>query len=323
MRPRGDGGSALLLVLWLTLALSLLVSVFAYAANQQIQIVSWRKKRDQADSLAAAAIEYLPKLLQDQRLEASRMNDPERPRFDPAKFTGEWRSEPVEMAGGKFHLLIHDVEQKLNVNLAPRAVWENLLKMTSVSEEDAQTWLDSLEDWTDSNDAFKINGAEDQYYSSLSPAYQAKNAPVTNLGEIFWIRKGPEILAARLDPDRAGMAGRLVDLLTVEGDGKINVNTAPPALLAALGNVDAATAQDWSRRRSGPDGVSGTQDDLPVASAFEGMDESARAMLTTRSGYFIVEGIGESQGVQAVRRALFRAEGGTLKKVRDLGEPIT
>src|SRR3989338_5109110 len=73
-RAGGDvmnrNASALLLALWLTMALALLVSVFAYAVNQEIEWTSWHRKKDEAGVLAKSALQYLPKLLEDQRKES-------------------------------------------------------------------------------------------------------------------------------------------------------------------------------------------------------------------------------------------------------------
>ena len=311
--------SALLLVLWLTMALALLVSVFAYAVNQEIQWTSWHRKKDEAGVLAKSALQYLPKLLEDQRKEAAYGGKPPENQFDPEKFTGFWQSKDFGLGRGKFRLAVRDVEQKINVNAAPKELWENFLHFTKLSQDDARDWVDSLADWKDPNDAVHLNGAEDEFYSRQSPPYRAKNAPVTTLGELLWVRKGHEILSARLDPEITGRPERVMDHLTVEGNGKINVNTAPLIVLASLGHIDIATAEKWLKDRNGPDGVPGTDDDKPLDSQIFQAGQT-NGMVTTQSEYFIVEGVGEVGGVRASRRGLFRNEGGQLKKIKDLTE---
>ncbi len=310
--------SALLLALWLTMALALLVSVFAYAVNQEIAWTSWHRKKDEAGVLAKSALQYLPKLLEDQRRETAYGGKPPENPLDLDLFTGFWQSKDFALGRGTFHLAIRDVEQKINVNTAPKELWENFLSFTKLSEDDVRAWIDSLADWTDSNDAVRLNGAEDEYYSRLSPPYRAKNGPVTTLGELLWVRKGPEVLSARLDPDVTRRAERVIDYLTVEGDGKINVNTAPLIVLASLGHVDVATAEKWLNDRNGLDGVPGTEDDKPLESGLFQAGSTPDPMVTTRSDYFIVEGIGEVGGVRAAWRGLFVNEGGQLKKIKDI-----
>lgn len=312
--------SALLLALWLTMALSLLVSVFAYAVNQEIEWTSWHRKKDEAGVLARSALQFLPKLLEDQRREIAYGGKPPENPLDPDKFTGFWQSKDFVLGRGTFRLTVRDVEQKINVNTAPKELWENFLHFTKLSGDDTRAWIDSLADWTDSNDAARLNGAEDEYYGRLSPPYRAKNAPVTTLGELLWVRKGPEVLSARLDPEFAGHSDRVIDYLTVEGDGKINVNTAPLIVLASLGNVDPATAEKWLKDRNGVDGLSGTDDDKPLNSQLFQSGQETNSMVTTQSDYFIVEGVGEVGGVRAARRGLFLNEGGQFKKIKDLAE---
>jgi general secretion pathway protein K len=311
--------SALLLTLWLTMALALLVSVFAYSVNQEIEWTSWHRKKDEAGVLAKSALQFLPKLIDDQRKEAAYSGKPPANPFDPEKFAGYWQSQDFALGRGTFHLTVRDVEQKINVNTAPPELWENFLRFTKLSDNDTRAWIDSLTDWTDSNDASRLNGAEDEFYSRLSPPYRAKNAPITTLGELLWVRKGPEVLSAQLDPDVTGRADRVLDYLTVEGDGKINVNTAPLVVLASLGHIDIGTAEKWVKERNGPDGIAGTPDDAPIDSQIFGAGDT-NGLVTTQSDYFIVEGIGDVGGVRASRRGLFHNDGGQLKKIKDLVE---
>jgi Type II secretion system (T2SS), protein K len=88
-----------------------------------------------------------------------------------------------------------------------------------------------------------------------------------------------------------------VDIFTPMSTGKININTASPLVLQTIPGVDAATAEQIVRIRSGPDGVDGTDDDTPFASVNElaaaGLPQGAAPALnrycTTRSSTFEVE----------------------------------
>jgi type II secretory pathway component PulK len=69
----------------------------------------------------------------------------------------------------------------------------------------------------------------------------------------------------------------LRDLLTTVGDGRVNVNTAPPAVLQVLPDVGAKAAEDILAYRNGEDGISNTPDDR----GFSGWEEfSALTQLT-------------------------------------------
>jgi len=90
---------------------------------------------------------------------------------------------------------------------------------------------EALADWLDSDATPRPNGAENNYYLSLKPPYQAHNNRFDTLEELALVRGfTPEVLA------------RLRPYVTVYGSGLetgaqtalININTAPKELLAAL-----------------------------------------------------------------------------------------
>jgi general secretion pathway protein K len=87
----------------------------------------------------------------------------------------------------------------------------------------------TLADWIDSGDEQRPGGAETSYYSSLPTPYQSKNTPLDTFDELRLIKGFDEKTLNILRP-----------FVTVYNDGtgapvsKINVNTAPREVLAAL-----------------------------------------------------------------------------------------
>jgi DNA uptake protein ComE-like DNA-binding protein len=67
-----------------------------------------------------------------------------------------------------------------------------------------------------------------------------------------------DLSAANLPADALS---RITSLATTLGDGKVNINTASPDVIATLPGMDADTAQLVISYRRGPDGVDGTPDD--------------------------------------------------------------
>ncbi len=97
-------------------------------------------------------------------------------------------------------------------------------------EQEAKTIIDCLCDWLDTDEDVRENGAESSYYQSLSPGYTAGNRPISHLSELALI-KGMSRKLLYGENEKEG----LINYLTSMGaDGKININTAPPALLKAL-----------------------------------------------------------------------------------------
>ncbi len=84
--------------------------------------------------------------------------------------------------------------------------------------------LDTLADWRDTNDEPHPAGAETTYYRTLKPPYSAKNNRLETVEELRLV-KGFD----------AATVGKLRPFATVYADcTKINVNTAPQEVIAAL-----------------------------------------------------------------------------------------
>lgn len=116
-------------------------------------------------------------------------------------------------------------------------------------ESDAQDDLsgtdivNAIKDWLDTGDDDAItglNGAESDYYGTLTPAYQCRNGPMAHIGEVGRV-KG---VTARLYKGDTSAPG-LRDCLTVYGAdkstgdnvsfaGRLNLNTVSAPVLAAL-----------------------------------------------------------------------------------------
>ncbi|MFP4070970.1 MAG: type II secretion system minor pseudopilin GspK [Desulfovibrionales bacterium] len=100
----------------------------------------------------------------------------------------------------------------------------------ALSPEEAETIVLSIKDWLDRDEnPAGPEGAESEYYQNLGLEYVPRNGPLPFLGELRLVRGMTDELFMGTD-NRPG----LKDLLTVYSDGKININTASPLILAAL-----------------------------------------------------------------------------------------
>ena len=136
-----------------------------------------------------------------------------------------------------------------------RRQMDRLLELFGVPFDLRDSLLDCLEDWIDSDDMQKLNGAEDQYYMSLERPYRAANRPLRTLGELYLVKGWREVMELRLEDGT-----RITDLLTVSPTGgRINVNTASALVLQSLSpEIDeSAASQVISLREEAP--LSGPQ----------------------------------------------------------------
>ena len=188
--------------------------------------------------------------------------------------------------GGTVSVKIIDLERKANINTANDAAIQQALTLMGVDANDISVVSDSILDWIDPDDLPKVAGAESDYYQGLAVPYYAKNAPIDDLAELLLV-KGvtqemywgsnstnhiPSVFQHKLGFGTApGQAPDypfgLVNLFTPISGGRININTADVNVLQMLPGVDAATAAAIIQQRAGPDGVEGTDDDVPFRNA--------------------------------------------------------
>ena len=138
---------------------------------------------------------------------------------------------------GTITITIEEESGKMNLNQATSPNGTDNQNLTSAMAQRLFSNLklspdlfDSLMDWVDENDAPRAGGAESSYYLTLKAPYKSKNARLETVEELALL-KGytPEVLT-KLRPlvTVYGATGNM-ELVT-----KINVNTAPREVLAAL-----------------------------------------------------------------------------------------
>jgi len=139
-----------------------------------------------------------------------------------------------------FRLLIEDEGGKININRLISGNGYNtqirdlLLRLLTgpsfrMAQRQAEELSDAIKDWIDADDEVTGGGAEGGYYAGLDRPYAAKNASLDCVEELLMV-KG---VSRELFYGTEETAG-LVQCLTVFGDGRININTAPKAVLRAL-----------------------------------------------------------------------------------------
>jgi general secretion pathway protein K len=159
------------------------------------------------------------------------------------------RRTKAELVGGQYSYRITDEESRLNINTSPPDRIDRLLLTLGVEKEVRDTIGDSIQDWRDPNEEHRANGAESEdYYLKLPTPYRSHNANLESITELLQI-KGVTAAIYNGTKDRPGLAA----FVTVRGAGTVNMNTAPAAVLSALGVSTAEITEiQQSRRNSGP-----------------------------------------------------------------------
>lgn len=117
--------------------------------------------------------------------------------------------------------------------------------------EEAGAIAESIADWRDSDNIPAANGAEESYYQALEKPYHASDRNFRAVDELLLVKGVTEELFHEIK-----------DYLTVFGEGKININTAPEPVLDAVFAVGYSDlAAKIVEFRKGFDGKAGTTDD--------------------------------------------------------------
>ena len=317
--PRTAGrGSALILVLWVLGILSMLVVSFAFDAHLEGKVISFARKRRKAEALAFSGMQ-VARMLLDKQLSVSGNESEE------TKAEDRWYSHALTLRRGGSITLVEPLgEGTIRLDIEPEQVWRNINKL---NEEDWERifqaiglpedyWpelIDSYFDWIDPDSIPRQDGAESSdYYETLDPPYQARNAPFDTIRELLLVKGFKEAILSGgvLNPEepkerQITITNGVQNLLTVFGDGKGNVNAVRQDNLTVLMTLPGVTelgARAIIEERETPTyaGAGTMDDDTSYRSVQDFMtrvgdeldDPAIRNFVTTRSEVFRITSVG-------------------------------
>jgi len=248
-RPRNERGFALIAVLLVMALVGVIGAEFAYSMRLEALAVRGYKEATIATHLAEAAVEQAIREiandftyvgLDDQGvLTFYRPDQTPLPRLP---------REKVPLGAGQFTYRLNDEEARINVNAAPPDRLDRLLQALGLKKAERDTIVSSIQDWRDANDDHRLNGAEsDDTYLKLPVPYRARNGNLESTSELLQIKGVTPAIFTGAD-GRPGLS----DLVSVGTPGQVNLNTAPPLVLRALGLADAEISEIEQARRSTP-----------------------------------------------------------------------
>lgn len=262
---RVSSGSALIVVLWLVGILSMLVAAMAFEAHLEAQIASHARKKIKADQMVKSGVEIAELLMRKSgEITAGKLVEDETEEdrwFSAAKKLSEGLKVSGvrdEFAGGSIVVDIEPEPARRNVNLLTEEDWERVLETGNVPIDLWPVLIESFQDWVDKDSEQRRDGAEtENYYSTLEAPYRAKNGPLDSVDELLLVKGfgrailyGGVIPGDENNPEPRQMSG-ISDLLTVFGDGKVNINAASQRVLMTLPGVDEIMAGAVVEEREG------------------------------------------------------------------------
>jgi general secretion pathway protein K len=153
----------------------------------------------------------------------------------------------VPLGAGEFSYRLADESARLELNTPAPNRFARLLDALQVDPSERDIIVDSLQDWRDADELPRLHGAESEFYLGLPVPYRARNANLQDVAELLQIRGvTPELFWGA--GDRPGLG----DLVTAAAASAVNLNTASPLVLKALGLSDAEIADVVQTRARAP-----------------------------------------------------------------------
>ncbi len=293
MKMRAQRGVALVMVL---LIVAMATTIAAFMAQQQ---GFWQREmengrdRAQARRIAEAGIDWARAVLADDAVVS--------PGVDHAKEMWAMKLPAIPVEKGEVQGTLIDQQGLFNLNNLVNngvanplylASFQRLLAALGLPQELGGTLLD----WMDANSETSANGAEDEYYMNLAKPYRCANRPLSDVGELAWVKGFDATIIKRLQP--------FVSVLPESGTA-VNVNFAPPEVLTAM--LPGLSLQDARRialqiKTTPFRNIADFSGQLP-----RGIQVNSNMNLSVSSNYFMVTGYAtQGDGASAVHVLLQR-----------------
>jgi general secretion pathway protein K len=229
-----QNGAILIVVLWFIVIVTVMVATLSSETRLSTKIVFYNKMglqtwNDTLAALRAAEMELVINKMPDppgteEEIDLSLRRD--------KKF--RFNGEALELAypiPETVKVRIYNNAGKINIQKLPKAkVRELLEKFVGTEDLEKLTTLENAwEDWVDKDDLQRLDGAEKDYYESLTPPYEPRNAPIETVAEVLLIKGFDEVFK---DID-------MENVFTVYGGGAgVNPNFATREALTLLPGMD-------------------------------------------------------------------------------------
>lgn len=220
----------------------------------------------------------------------------------------------IQLNGLEAQVELGDARARLNLNLADSLQLRRLLEVAGLPRDQATALAAAVLDWRDPDDLRRAQGAEAPAYAALRPPAIPRNGPFETAADLAEVFGFTAELVARLKP-----------WVGTSGDGLVNLNTAPAAVLATLPGVSLAGAEGMvARRERGPfQNIFQVLGALPAEEAAEirrNLDD-----FQARVAYFPrdleVTLVAKRRGVVVARqRAVLRGSGGSSVEILRLAQ---
>ena len=244
---RNQGGIALVMVLWVMAILSVVVLEFSFAMRTEVNITQNYKEELQLYGMAQGGVhraiaeliyKHDPKVQQLRKTLTIEEIPP-----DKKEWVTDGRSYFLPFGQGTCEIKVMSEAGKVNINLVSESMLRKIITLLGLEGEMRDIVVDSILDWKDPDDFYRVNGAENSYYQSLKESYYCKNAYFDSIEELLLVRGVSPALFYGGKVGKKEEAGEkmdqvgLKDIFSIYSPGvQIDINSAAPVVLrVALG----------------------------------------------------------------------------------------
>lgn len=221
---------------------------------------------------------------------------------------------PMVIEEGSLWGRIEDLQGRININnlAAVDAVGEasryRFLRLLDLLDLD-YALLDAVIDWQDGDsDVAGPGGAEDDFYTRLTPPYRTANRPFTELSELRLVRGVSPEVYARLTPHLAALPPGTA----------LNINTAGAIVLATLSDsLDPVSAELFRDRQQ--DGGFRTVEAFARQRQFDAFPLDTAGLAVSSSHFLVTAAVNINEFTLREQRWLIRSGASVHRAARRYG----
>ena len=204
---QNEHGIALFMVLWVLMLLSVIVGEFCYAMRTEVNVTRNFKEQTEGYYIALGGLnraiselvrnEFIPENVSStinpresnqSGLSSGNNKEEEESEVDATRWRINTQIPPVLLGQGYFEVIIGNESGKININNAGEILLKTMLENFDIEQMEKEIIVDSILDWRDKNNLHRLNGAEDDYYRSLSEPYECKDADFDTVEELLMVK---------------------------------------------------------------------------------------------------------------------------------------
>jgi general secretion pathway protein K len=224
--PLKQRGVALVIVLWILILVTVATSAYALMARMDLLEANTLMSTTQARLAAEAGINLTAVSLRDAN--------------DEFRMTADGRPYAMNFDGIHLEVSVVDERGKLDINAADELTLVELFIKHGLPAVDAEVLAAATMDWRDTDEAVRVNGAEEETYFAAGLDTGPANRPFLLTEEMLQVLGMPFELYRQMEPG-----------LTVYSRSAVpNAAYAPLESLVALPDISWEEAEDFIARRN-------------------------------------------------------------------------